>query len=166
MSFNVRCWCRTLLTNQRQPPKDQTGQGENGKHLTPYRREQNFPELRVTEQRERGRAVPVEVRRLFEERHKTVDPCELDEGINRAVAEPGCERAELEAYPDLRTEPRAPAIFIVAEPRFAELVARERRAEHVGGDLPANQAVVDTAARRRLHEPRGVADREQAARVR
>ena len=91
---------------------------------------------------------------------------ELDERIDAAIVEARGERAEGEADADLGAEPIAPAGLVLAQPRLAQIVVAQRGVERLGGELPADQAVVDAAAGRRLDQTGGVADREQARRRR
>ena len=57
----------------------------------------------------------------------------------------------------------APAGLVPAQARLAEVVVAQRGVERLGGDLAADQAVVDAAAGRRLDQAGRVADREQRA---
>src|SRR5204863_2011520 len=58
-----------------------------------------------------------------------------------------------------------PARLVLAQPRLAQIVGDERVAEGLGGELPADQAVVDAAAGGRLDQAGRVADGEQARTV-
>src|SRR5439155_18786070 len=71
------------------------------------------------------------------------------------------EGAEREPDANLAAEPRAPLLLVALQADVAQVVVAERPVQDGAGDLPADQAVVDAAAGRRLDEPGGVADREQ-----
>ena len=55
--------------------------------------------------------------------------------------------------------------LVAAQPRLAQIVGAQRLVERLGGELAADQAVVDAAAGRRLDQSGGVADGEQARAV-
>ena len=85
----------------------------------------------------------------------------------RAIVQARGEQAEREADADLGAEPLAPPRPRTARSRDSrEIVVAQRRVEHLGRDLAADQAVVDAAAGRRLDEAGGITDGEQPRAVR
>ena len=103
----------------------------------------------------------VEARRLPDDRHDAVGARELEQRVHVAVGQPVRHPAQLQLRVDLRAKPRAPGGFVSLEHARAERVAPERRREHLRCGRRAHQAVVDSAARRRLHDARGIADGDQ-----
>src|SRR5438874_11299260 len=117
----------------------------DGRPSAPQRGEENAAELRVTEQRERRLAMPVEVRGLVRHRDDAVDAGELDERVDAVIVQARRQQPEGESDPDLGAEPIAPARFVLAKARLAQIVGAQRGVERLGGELPADQAVVDAA---------------------
>ena len=70
--------------------------------------------------------------------------------------------AECETGADFRAEARAPAPFVLLEAARAEAVVAEGLCQHAGRETACQEAVVDAAAGRRLDEPGGIADGEDA----
>ena len=141
------------------------GDCRNGRQLQ-REDEQDPAELRVAQQRERRLAMPVEVGGLPQHRDDAVDPGELDERVDAAIVEPRGEQPEREADADLGAEPLAPAGLGTCCSRDSRRSSiAQGLVQRLGRELAADQAVVDAAAGRRLDQPGGVADRQQARTV-
>ena len=98
----------------------------------PHRREQDTAELGVTQKREGGPTMPVEVGRLSQERDEAVDPGELDQCIDRSIVHARGECTEGQAGSDLRAEPASPFGFVRAKARFAQVAVTKRGVERPG----------------------------------
>src|SRR6476620_4360544 len=90
--------------------------------LAPNGAEKYFSELRVPEQRQRRRAVPVEVGGPLQERHDAVYPRELHERIDRAIVQARGEGPELQPDTNLGSQARAPSIFVCAKALRTQIV--------------------------------------------
>ena len=90
----------------------------------------------MAQERERRVAVPVEVRRLPEQRHEAVHTRELQDGVDGAVVEPADDGAEREPCADFRPEPRLPSSFVPGQRVGAECIAPQAVIEDLGGEAP------------------------------
>ena len=68
---------------------------------TPDRSEDNAPERRVLQKRAGGGPVPVEVRRLFQQRDDAVDARQLDHLVDSAIVQPARHGAKCKAGANL-----------------------------------------------------------------
>ena len=114
------------------------------------------------QQRTCGRAVPVEVGRLLQQRDNAVDARQLDYLIDGSIAQTARDGAKSQAGPNLRPEPRPPAALVFAQISGSETIVAQGVSENLCRDPAAEKSEVNPSSGGRLHETGGVPHREHA----
>jgi hypothetical protein len=120
---------------------------------------------RVPEERHDQVAMAVELRGPADDRHHAIRQREVEQQIDFGVRHPLREHAERQLRLEFRSEPLTPPLLIDGQCAGIEPVVAESRDQRVGGEIGADEAVVDASAGRRLHEAGGVSDHQQPGRI-
>src|SRR6187455_3246519 len=100
----------------------------------------------MTEQCHGRLTMPVEGGRILQKRDDAVDARQLNELVNRLVAQPCDDAAKREADTNFLSQPLAPPRFVMPQRAGLQPVPAEALVEHVGGECAAEQTVIDAAA--------------------
>ena len=109
--------------------------------------------------------MAVEADGLPYDRHDAVGSGEIEQLVDVVVAQPGRDGSQGMLRVKFVGEQIAPRLLVRGERGGVETIVLERVTADLGGEGSAENAVLDAAARRRLHESGCVADDEQSVAV-